>query len=119
MTNNEAKRVVILRNIKSNFIEEAILILKNNENYRKGAKKSAHIVPDLKKSDCIIKEAQTIIDQYIKQHYAAYNYIDHMPSAKAQKTNQSKKWRGSLGTTLNVALFISVALFIFLLSRAI
>ena len=32
MTNNEAKRVVILRNIKSNFIEEAILILKNNEN---------------------------------------------------------------------------------------
>lgn len=115
MIQGNAKQVVILKNIQSNYIEEAILVLKNNQQGMGNRKKATGMISNLKNSDHIVLEAQSIIDKYVQQHYSKYNY--YMPNQK--KNNPVKKWNFSVGVILNIALFVSVALFILLLSRAI
>lgn len=53
MASNDTKKIVVIKDIKSNLIEEAIFIL------RREPKRSG---------DYILKEAQAIIDQYIKEN---------------------------------------------------
>ncbi|WP_094549012.1 hypothetical protein [Petroclostridium xylanilyticum] len=113
MEHENAKQVVIIRDIKSNIIEEAIFILKSNDSYARGKKKETGYKYDPKNSDYIVKEAQSIIDNYIQQYSSGYGYITSTP-----KVNKLKKWNISVGTILNIALVLSIALFIFLLSRA-
>lgn len=114
-----AKQVVVIRDLDSNFIEEAIFILKNNISELKNHEKRAIIKRNLRNSDYIIKEAQSIIDNYIKQQAMKYECAVSMSQYKKNKSKDLLKWNISVGTVLNIAMFISIALFVFLLSRVI
>ncbi|AUG56074.1 MAG TPA: hypothetical protein DCE02_03775 [Ruminiclostridium sp.] len=57
MVYDETKKIIIVKNIPSNLVEEAILILKgNSKNGEKGSKDSEY-----KKNQYIIKEAEEVI----------------------------------------------------------
>ncbi|MDK2934736.1 MAG: hypothetical protein PWP27_2546 [Clostridiales bacterium] len=120
MIPKDARQVVIIKDIKSNIIEEAILVLKNNIDMGRDKKKLITANKyDPTDSDHIIKEAQNIIDNYIKQYTSVYNYYTTSSNSKKTSVHKFKKHNLSVGMILNIALFISIALFILLLSRAI
>ncbi|NLY42533.1 MAG: hypothetical protein GX066_00860 [Clostridiaceae bacterium] len=109
MVYENSKQVVIIKNIKSNIIEEAIFILKDTSGNGKEIKSKYTTAS----SDYILQEAQEIIDNYIKQHALGCSFVPSKPKIK-----NLRKWNISVGVVLNIALIISIALFIFLLSRA-
>lgn len=72
MNIDNMKNIVILKDLPSNMVEEAIVILKPNikiENVKKEQKKKENIKVSAKgkenSKDYIIKEAQEVISQYI------------------------------------------------------
>jgi len=114
MVHKNAKQVVIIKDIESNFIEEAIFILKNNTSALRKQEKKAIIKSAPQNSDYIIKEAQSIIDNYIKQQSLKYGYAIGIP-----QENRNKKWNATVAMILNIAMFVSIVLFVYLLSRII
>lgn len=76
MVSGGSKRIVVIKDIPSNFIEEAIFILKGEDSkskvvrtkndYREGATVNQQVKPQ--NNDYIIKEAQIIIDSYINEN---------------------------------------------------
>lgn len=69
---NNMKNIVVLKNLPSNMVEEAFVILKSNVKIQK-----KHLI-DNKKSkiekeeknitkDCVVKEAEMIIEEYINK----------------------------------------------------
>lgn len=66
MNSSDMKNMVVLKNLPSNLIEEAIVVLKNNVNIKiaqtKGDTKKEE--GKTKKSDYIVKEAEMHIAQY-------------------------------------------------------
>lgn len=67
MESSNMKNMIVLKNLHSNLIEEAIVVLKNNVNIKipqtEGAKKEKENSD--KKSEYMIKEAQMHIAQYV------------------------------------------------------
>lgn len=71
MEKNNMKNIVVLKNLPSNLVDEAIVILKSNKN----AKKLEHICrasylenkENQKNKDYIIKEAESVIASYISR----------------------------------------------------
>ncbi|HHV95228.1 MAG TPA: hypothetical protein GXX37_01925 [Clostridiaceae bacterium] len=63
------RKIVVIKNIPSNYIEEAIFILRDNENKEENLIKndSRMIEKTMKDSDYLIKEAQNIINNYIRE----------------------------------------------------
>lgn len=114
MTDGGTKRIVVIRDIPSNMIEEAIFILRNDREEGSNGKsipKKNKIKHD---NEFILKEAQTIISSYMKENkwQAA---IRRKPGAKPLTPN--KKFLTNL--IINIALIGSIALMIFLVSRII
>lgn len=69
MVAGDTKRIVVIKNISSNLIEEAIFILKSDTGAEKGncpGGKAANKINA--KNDFILKEAENIINQYIKEN---------------------------------------------------
>ena len=69
---NTMKNIVVLKNLPSNMVDEAIVILKPNiklENTKKIEKKKENVKVGAKNSlnskDYIIKEAEAVVSQYI------------------------------------------------------
>ena len=116
MAQENSKQVVIIKDIKSNFIEEAIFILKNNVNQSHVIKSTVGIQNNLYNSDAVIQEAQNIIDNYIKKNFAKYEYFT---SAKRnrQKDKRLEKRSLSIGLILNIALILFVAAFTILVLK--
>ena len=69
METNNLKNIIVLKNLPSNLIEEAIIILKNNKQVRKFEyveTELKHFKKDNKKTkEYIIKEAETVLSNYI------------------------------------------------------
>ena len=71
MPNNNLKNIVVLKNLPSNLIDEAIVILKSN----KSAKKLEYVEKNttsfgeekINNDDYIIKEAESVIENYISK----------------------------------------------------
>ncbi|MFZ5989676.1 MAG: hypothetical protein ACOYWZ_21485 [Bacillota bacterium] len=112
MVCDDTKRVVVIRNIPSNVVEEVILVLKNRPD---GAGKSLKNIlsKDAKKTnEHILKEAEEIINNYIKSKKAQseqgihLNLRPYRPKAKLF-TNMA----------INLALVGSIALLIFMVTR--
>ncbi len=113
MVLGDTRRVVVLKNISSNLIEEAILILKNEP----GEKENTHIDSSKAarsnvKNDLILKEAESIINQYIKEN--------------GLKCDRRKKWPNramrfkrifSINTVINCLLISAVAFLIWIVSK--
>lgn len=73
MDSSNMKNMVVLRDLPSNIVEEAIVILKNNKKINKlqlaKNKKQEKVVETVKREDkqYIIKEAEMLISNYIKE----------------------------------------------------
>ncbi len=69
MDTSNMKNIVVLRNLPSNIVEEAIVILKENSNIKNIDKKKENVKVVAKgktnSKDYIIKEAESVIASYI------------------------------------------------------
>lgn len=72
MVKNDLRRIVLLKNMPSNIVEEAIVVLKTNKLSEKKNKEIEcfemrnKFTKNEKEEDFIIKEAQNVILEYIK-----------------------------------------------------
>lgn len=72
MNQSGLKNMVVLRNLPSNLIEEAIIVLKSNKNIKQIEKIDKNKIKEkpkekLKERDYIQKEAEMLISSYIKR----------------------------------------------------
>ena len=70
MSQSGVKNMMILKNLPSNIVEEAIIILKNNNKVKQNEKiESNKIDKESKKTenDYILKEAEMLVSNYIKR----------------------------------------------------
>lgn len=86
MEQNNLKNIIVLKDLPSNIVEEAIVILKTNKKAKRvqkieKSKKSGEKEKKLKQSDYILKEAEMLIS----------NYITGIEEQKNTKTGENKK----------------------------
>ncbi len=94
MLDKKSRRVVIINNIQSDTIDQAIFILKNQ--------KAARCTPE----NNIVHEAQAIIDQYIRQ-------VERLKTIHGQaKTNRRDRKPSVLMTAMATAAFMLTVFFI-------
>ena len=111
MEASSLKNMVILKNLPSNLVEEAIVILKQNKKIKnieiveKSSKKS-DIKPDKKEKDYILKEAEMLVNQYIKQ----IETKKEMESKKKKSELKYKKMRRNfyIATVISIFEFIMI-----------
>ena len=89
MENSKMKNMVVLKNLPSNLVEEAIVILKSNKKARKLEKidknnKSDKTIETKKGKDYILKEAEMLVSSYISK-------IENNEKQKQYKINQNNK----------------------------
>lgn len=69
MEENNMKNIVVLRDLPSNLVEEAIVILKQNVNIKNINKKKENVKVTIRgkqnSKDYIIKEAESVVASYI------------------------------------------------------
>lgn len=113
MDDGVTKRIVVIRNLPSNIIEEAILILKSDpvpkdhsDMKKNGSEKAGS------DSSFLLKEAYMVINDYIKE-----NNIRHAAKHEHKPVTLIKSKKFMTNTVINAALIGSLALFIFMLSR--
>lgn len=109
-----ARKVVVIRGVDSKYVEEAILILKNDAVVPVAPTTNSAINSYTKhNSDLLVKEAQTIIDNYVNQERNGQG-----ESVKRGKNPlQPLQGRIRMNTIINTALVISIALLILVLFR--
>lgn len=113
MVAGDTKRVIVIKNISSNLIEEAILILKNEPGileYNGNDKRSKSVLNS--RSDFILKEAENIINEYIRNNKLAI---------KRNRRNQSglrtRNLKIPVNVLINIFLVASIAVLIFVISK--
>ena len=108
MNNSNMKNMVVLKDLPSNIVEEAIVVLKNNKkiNKLKLNKKKEATVKTMQKEDkqYIIKEAEMLIANYIKEIETP------IKTTKSQKNLQKKFER--LKKINHALLFFSMLCFV-------
>jgi hypothetical protein len=102
----KSKKIIVIKDIHSNLFEEAILVLKEEKEEEEKLKSSSK--PDTK-DDFILKEAELIINNYIKDNKG--NFIP--PKKRGDSRNQ--KFMKNL--IINSALIGSIAAVMFLLFK--
>ncbi|AEV69940.1 hypothetical protein [Acetivibrio clariflavus] len=113
MVCDNTKRVVVIRNIPSNFIEEAILVLKNKPERGVGKNiKKVFSKNDNKISDHILKEAEEVINNYIRRNGAQKELG---PELHLRPSHNKPKLLTS--TVINLALIGSIVLLLFLVVK--
>ncbi len=109
------KRIVVLKDIKSNIIEEAILILRNESGAETCSGKKTHPIRSIKDDpDYIVKEARIIIEDFMKENELKI-------SSKKGKGKRLGFLKSRLMTEIiiNAALIASILLLIFIASKII
>lgn len=116
MFNGNTKRVVILRGIPSNVVEEAILILKNEPESKpeKGSTGVASDKTQTKHNDYLIKEAEEVIKNYIKDLK-----LEKVPKSVSVLSMDKHKSKFYTNVIINTALIASIALLILIVARII
>jgi hypothetical protein len=113
MPDGFTKKIVVIKDIASNYIEEAIIILKNYPGECSCGSNKGRTVKNRKVvDDFILHEAEMVINNYIKN-----NNIQQVYNGQAnRKTGSARKvFRENL--IINLALVGSIALFVFLITR--
>lgn len=105
----KSKKVIIIKDIQSNLFEEAILVLKEDKELVEAGKYSSGKVSNVK-SDFILKEAETIINNYIKENKGKLA----APKKKEPFKVDSNFMKNVL---INSALFGSIAAVIYLIVK--
>jgi len=119
MVSGVTKKIVVLKDIPSNLIEEAILILKNDYDIKNSSDigklslaKEFSENGKKKKDDFLLNEAQSIIDNYIKE---CKQQAELRRDACIEKNKLRKLF--SVNTVINLILTSSIILFILLLTK--
>jgi hypothetical protein len=103
----KSKRIIIIKDIHSNLFEEAILVLKEEHEPDDEKGKSCKMEKqNSNKNDFILKEAELVISNYIKDHKALFN------GPNKEKNNTNKSFMRNL--IINSALLGSIAAVVFL-----
>ena len=90
MLNDNLKNIVVLNNLPSNLIDEAIIILKSKNTARRLEPIEKNISINHKKqkendNDYIIKEAEMVISNYISKMDKNKKYVDNNIEKKYKK----------------------------------
>ncbi|MCX7924052.1 MAG: hypothetical protein N3B21_18875 [Clostridia bacterium] len=117
MGSGDTRRIVVIKDIPSNIIEEAILILKGDPGAKNdGAAKDVPGRPKKRDNDYLIKEAEMVINNYIKSNKT----LEKEKVSKSAVVNTSTpKKKFFVNTAINCALMGSIALLILLLTKVI
>lgn len=112
MVAGDSKRIVVIKNISSNLIEEAILILKPGQDApaETGGSKPAKNRSN-KKNDLLLKEAEFIINQYIKEHGLLKSNNKHLPPRKFLH------FKLSVNAVINIFLAAAVMFLLFVIGK--
>lgn len=108
MENNKMKNIVVLKNLPSNLVEEAIVILKTNKAARKleYADKAVNSKEEnnSNKKDYIIKEAECVLA----------NYIDEIESKERvnKKTNFYKNYKRLRAYSIGISILFVLLILI-------
>ena len=98
METSNMKNMVVLKNLPSNLVEEAIIILKSNKKVKKLQKiekkrKQHERVENLKKEkDYIIKEAEMLVANYISKLEDKQEAKNHKKIEKSRKYIRLKNY---------------------------
>lgn len=115
MIYEDSKRIVVVKGIPSNFVEEAILILKyqpGNESASKSSTSASKKETAKVNTEYLLKEAETIINSYIVENKLNEKYKMKLPLKKAGQYN--KKF---VNIALNTGIVLSIGLLIFVLYK--
>ena len=108
----KSKRIIIIKDIHSNLFEEAILVLKEDKGQEQEHCKKLETdhIKNIK-NDFILKEAELIINNYIKDNKGKFT------PPKKKKEALIKNLRFSKNLIINSALLGSIAAVTFLLIK--
>lgn len=72
MNQSNLKNMVVLKNLPSNLVEEAIVILKSNKKVKKlekieNSKKNENTAVEKRENDYLLKEAEMLVSNYISE----------------------------------------------------
>ena len=89
METSKMKNMIVLKNLPSNLVEEAIVILKSNKKAKKLERidkknKNEKLIESRKEKDYLLKEAEMIVSSYISK-------IEYNEKQKQYKINQNNK----------------------------
>jgi len=105
----KSKRIIVIKDIHSNLFEEAILVLKEN-NEQEQCKKISSDKNSKMDNNFILKEAELIINNYIKDNKSKFT-----PLKKKEALIKNSKFMKNL--IINSALLGSIAAVVFLLVK--
>lgn len=112
MVCDDAKRVIVIKGIQSNLIEEAILVLKSKPESN-GKRLKTLFAKDSKKENAhILQEAEEIINNYIREKKCQSELGKELVLRPYHP-----KGRIFSNTVINLALLGSIALLIFMVTR--
>ena len=104
MEMNPMKNMIVLKNLPSNIVEEAFVILKENVKIhtveiadKKGSKEKRQV----SKQDSIIKEAEMLISQY----------VDSLNEKESKTKNENKKMLDKYKKMKAITIFLSIFFF--------
>lgn len=118
MQNNNLKNIVVLKNLESNLIEEAIIILRDNKRTNEEKREILNIKSKYPQNDkgindkkFVIEQAEQVIDQYaskeeIKEETSKNRLIKNMD------TNVTRKLKNNLRVAMLVLIIQTIALII-------
>lgn len=111
MNTGNLKNIVVLKDLPSNLVEEAIVVLKENQKIPKlepASKDKKENESDMQRQknskDYIVKEAQMLIADYISK----VENKNKKENQSIQKLNKKCKWLKSVNQALLVSLAISI-----------
>lgn len=112
MVAGDSRRVVVIKNISSDLIEEAILILKSDpgktaeDDMGKAGRNRSGL-----RNDFLLKEAERIINEYIKEH--------GLTAKRDKRLYRSKlsRFRMSADTFVNILLASAVVLLLAIIAK--
>lgn len=103
MSQGDLKNMVVLKNLPSNIVEEAIVILKSNKKVKQAEKIEKKILMENlensnKEKEYIIKEAEMLVS----------NYISSLEQKKKERNINNKKLNHKYIKVRNYAIIISL-----------
>ncbi len=110
MESSDMKNMVVLKNLPSNMVEEAIIIFKENQKVRekefieKGNKINSAEIQSRSK-DYILKEAEMLVTDYI-------NKIENNKKTKKEDKDIMLKYKRIKGYSLSVTILFIISLII-------
>lgn len=95
MNENKMKNMVVIRNLPSNIVEEAYIVLKPNQKLKKQVESSTEEQKNV--SDYVVKEAEMVLN----------NYISNIEETKKGKTSETRKIERKYKKLKNITLILA------------